>query len=203
MNDRQLLVQIAARDESAFRELYDRYRRLFFGWAFSKLNDEDSACDITQEFWLEVWKNAAKIPCNSAGYAKDYLLRQLSFRIIDHLRGQCKRLEITDILLQGQQMESFSYTHVQEELDLQELQQIIDSILRDLPPLIQKVYELRFVRKLSTKETAKILGIAESSVYNNLSAAIASLRKELVARYEVEPEKVNTFLVLLLWMIKI
>ena len=201
MTDRQLLEQIAEKDDKAFRTLYERYRRLFFKWTFSRLNDEDAACDVTQDFWLEVWSSAANMPCNDDGMAKDYLLRRLSFRIIDHLRVQCKRLEITDDVLLQQKIGVLCYTHVQEDIDYRDLQQLIDSILHDLPPLIQKVYQLRCVRNLSAKETAQTLGIAESTVYNSLSSAISTLRKELTLQYETgNAEKLKLFLLLMmLW----
>ncbi len=202
MTDRDLLEQIAGKDETAFKMLYDRYRRLFFGWTFSRLNDEDAACDVTQDFWMEVWNTAASIPSNSAGIAKDYLLRQLSFRIIDYLRVQCKRLEITDEILLQQKVGVLSYTHVQEDLNYKELQRIIDDILRDLPPLIQKVYELRCVRNLSAKETAELLGVAESTVYNSLSFAVSVLRKELILQYETgNADKLKTILPFLLLLL--
>lgn len=184
MTDRELLKQIAGKDRQAFRLLYDRYRRLFFGWTFSRLHDEDTACDVMQDFWLEVWSSAARIPCNDQGMAKDYLLRRLTFRIIDQLRIQCRRLEITDEMLIQQKIGLLSYTHVQEDLDFEELQRIIGEILRDLPPLLQKVYEMRCIRNLSAKETAYALGIAESTVYNSLSSAVSVLRRELTLQYK-------------------
>ena len=151
---------------------------------------------------MEVWASAANVPCNDAGFAKDYLLRLLSFRIIDYIRGQCKRLEISDELLIQQKIGVLAYTHVQEDMNFQELQQIINNILHDLPPLIQKVYELRNIRNLSTKETAKVLGVAESTVYNSLSSAVSVLREELTLQYETSNAgNLKALLPLLIWLL--
>lgn len=183
MTDKQLLERISQKDEEAFRMLYDRYRRLFFGWVLSRLNDEDASCDLTQEFWISVWTAPEKIQCDDTGSAKNWLLRHISFGIMDYIRIQCKRLEITDEMLIEQKIRVMAYTHVQEDINFLELQQLIDDILHNLPPLIQKVYELRCVRNFSAKETAKVLGIAESTVYNNLSSALICLRNELTLQY--------------------
>lgn len=202
MTDKQLLERISRKDERAFRMLYDRYRKLFFGWVLSRLNDKEASCDLTQEFWINVWTTPEKVRYDDYGSAKNWLLRHISFGIMDYIRIQCRRLEITDEMLVEQKMGLMVYTHVQEDLDFSELQQIIDSVLRDLPPLVQKVYELRCVRNLSARETARALGVAESTVYNNLSSALMDLRSRLVLQYDMnDSDRLKTLLPLLLLLL--
>lgn len=196
MTDKQLLEQISQKNSQSFRVLYDRYRRLFFGWVYSRLNDVDASSDLTQDFWIGVWSAPNKIRCDDVGSAKNWLLRHLSFQIMDYFRTQCRRLEITDEVLLQQKMSTLVYTHIQEEIDFEELQKLIDGILQELPPIIQKIYELRCVQHLSAKETAKALGIAESTVYNNLSTTLSTLRKELSLQYNAgDADKLKTLLI--------
>lgn len=200
MTDKQLLEQISQKNKQAFKTLYDRYRKLFFGWVFSRLNDEDASCDLTQDFWMGVWTSPQKIQCDEAGSAKNWLLRHLSFQIMDYFRTQCRRLEITDEVLLQQKMQTLVYTHIQEDMDFIELQKIINGILQELPPIIQKIYELRCVQNFSAKETSKALGIAESTVYNNVSTTLSTLRRELSLQYSTSnPDELKTLLIV--WIV--
>ena len=51
-----MLARIAARDDGALGELYDRYGGLAFALAYRLLGDRGHAEDIVQEAFLAVWR---------------------------------------------------------------------------------------------------------------------------------------------------
>ena len=54
----ELLKAIAARDEAALAQLYDRYRVILFGLLMRILNNREEAEDVLQEVFLQVWRKA-------------------------------------------------------------------------------------------------------------------------------------------------
>ncbi|HEU4479593.1 MAG TPA: sigma factor, partial [Pyrinomonadaceae bacterium] len=57
-NDVALLSAIAARDEVALAQLYDRYRAILFGLLMRILNNREEAEDVLQEVFMQVWRKA-------------------------------------------------------------------------------------------------------------------------------------------------
>ena len=164
--------------------LYERHCDRLNGWACSRLG-KVAAEDVMQEFWASVWIKPQQIRCDEQGAARNSMLQVVTFRILKYVHKQSRQLEIADDELVVGQIPFISYTHVQEELDAKEIQQLIDRIMEGLPELARKIYEARCRQNKSVKETARQLGIAESTVRNNLSAILMRLRRELVVQYEI------------------
>ena len=53
-NDVELLKAIAAKDDDALGQLYDRYRLILFGVLMRILNNREEAEDVLQEVFLQV-----------------------------------------------------------------------------------------------------------------------------------------------------
>lgn len=202
MTDRELLDKIATKNAKAFEVLYDRYERLFYRWAFSRLNDYDAACDVTQNFWIAVWTSPEGTQVNKAGSAKDYLLRNLTFRILKYVQRKINQIEIPDEKLIEQRMPDLSYTHISEDLYVKEILQLMDEILKNMPPLTRRIYELRHVEHRSVKDTAETLSISEKTVRNGLSSALFTFRHKLNLMYETgHSDELKTLLPLLIWLL--
>jgi len=203
MTDQELLDRIAEKDAKAFDVLYNRYERLFYRWVFSRLNDYDAACDITQIFWIAVWTSPTGIQVNEQGSAKDYLLRNLTFRILKQVQKEANKMEISNENLLGKQVENLTYTHISEDFYVKEILHLMDEILKNLPPLTRKIYELRHVEHRSVKETAEALSISEKTVRNGLSSALSTLRQELNLMYETgHSDKLKVLIPLLIYLLR-
>jgi RNA polymerase sigma-70 factor (ECF subfamily) len=204
MTDRELLERIAEKDSESFKVLYDRYCDLLNGWAYSRLNDREAAADVMQEFWASIWLTPQNIRPDENDSAKYFLVRNVSFRILKYFHKKCNKLEITDDKLIAEQIPVLSYTHIQEEMNAREIQQLIDDVLAKLPLLSRQIYELRCIRDLSVKETASKLGVAQSTVRNGLSSVVSTLRSELTTmHYETHnSDKLKFLLPLLILLLK-
>lgn len=202
MTDKELLERVAEKDAAAFRELYFRYQKLLAEWAYSRLKDWDATADLIQDFWAEVWLDPLIIRTDDAGICRNSLLKNVSFRILRSFRKQLHCPEIADDEVIAAQVAQLSYTHIDEEISAKEIQQFIDQLLEKVPLLAKRIVELRLYRNLSVKDTAVTLGVAESTVSNNLSSVLATLRQELTLRYETAgAEKLKTILPFLLLLL--
>lgn len=203
MTDRELLERIAEKDSQSFKVLYDRYCNLLNGWAYSRLNDREVASDVMQEFWAYIWLMPQNIRPDETDSVKRYLVQNVSFRILKYFHKQSVKFEIADDELVAGQISELSYTHVQEEMNAKEIQQLIDDVLQTLPILSRRIYELRCIKDLSVKETASKLGVAESTVRNGLSSVVSTLRNEVSLRYETtdSSDKLKALLPLLIYLL--
>src|SRR5215218_11287555 len=89
-NDVALLKAIAAKDEAALAQLYDRYRVILFGLLMRILNNREEAEDVLQEVFLQVWRRAADFDENR-GRPITWLVTLARSRGIDRLRALASR----------------------------------------------------------------------------------------------------------------
>ncbi|HEX5164266.1 MAG TPA: sigma-70 family RNA polymerase sigma factor [Thermomicrobiales bacterium] len=86
-SDGDLLARIAARDDAALGDLYDRYSGLAFGLAYRVLRDRGQAEDVVQEAFLAVWRRAATFDA-ARGSARGWLTSIVHNAAIDRRRGR-------------------------------------------------------------------------------------------------------------------
>jgi RNA polymerase sigma-70 factor (ECF subfamily) len=94
-NDVELLKAIAAQDEAALAQLYDRYRAILFGLLMRILNNREEAEDVLQELFLQVWRRAADFDENR-GRPFTWLVTMARSRGIDRLRALASRERVAN-----------------------------------------------------------------------------------------------------------
>jgi RNA polymerase sigma-70 factor (ECF subfamily) len=202
MTDLELMERIAKKDAISFRELYVRYHKPLSGWANSRLRNWDATADLMQEFWADVWISPQLIRTDDAGICRNSLMKNVSFRILRYFHKQYNLLEIADDNLISERMAQLSYTHIDEEINAKEIQQFIDNLLEEMPVLARRIVELRLYQNMSVKETASTLKVAESTVSNNLSSVLSTLRHEVTLMCDTgHTDKLKVLLPLLIWLL--
>lgn len=79
----------------------------------------------------------------------------------------------------------------QEVLAQKELRELLDNALMELPVKYRSVFLLRDTEGLSTKETAKALGLSETAVKSRAVRARLALRKYLAPHFERRKAKAH------------
>ena len=85
--DADLAARLAAREEAALAELYDRYGGLAYSLALRILGDSGRAEDVVQEAFLKLWNGATRFD-ESRGSLRAWLTTAVRNRSIDLLRGR-------------------------------------------------------------------------------------------------------------------
>jgi RNA polymerase sigma-70 factor, ECF subfamily len=88
--DGELLVRVAAGDDTALGALYDRYSGLAMGLAYKVLADRGQAEDVVQEAFLSVWRRAASFDA-AKGSPRGWLMSIVHNASIDRRRGRFRR----------------------------------------------------------------------------------------------------------------
>lgn len=91
--DGALLLRVAAADQAALGELYDRYHRPLFATAVRILRDEAEAEDVVHDVFVTVWNKAVDFDA-SRGTAFSWVITLLRNRAIDRVRSRRRRGEL-------------------------------------------------------------------------------------------------------------
>ena len=177
---KQLIEQIKKGDKVAFRELFNRYYKILLATAINIVQDVNTAKDIVQEVFLQIWKNhtTLKIKTNPEGYLK----RAVVNRALNFIKAR-KPMVPEDSL---QNMHSHE-TQAQQVLEASDLEKEIQKALMTLPERCRMVFVLKRMKGLSLKEIAQKLDTSPKTAENQITKALKVLKE--VARPFLEENR--------------
>lgn len=164
-SDEELVKLIRKNDPDAFKELYYRYFKQLYRYAYYRLYAVETTRDLIQDLFSRVWSNRKNLDPKKP--IKAYLYRSLTNIIINHSNLESSK--------------NTSYSKLDEETSGREdeLDQQIDiqSAINELPENLKSVYLLSRVEGYKYKEISKILQISVKAVEKRMSKALTLLRK--------------------------
>lgn len=172
--DLQLSHLLKDGDEVAFEEIYTRYAENLAGFAASKLFRLEDARDIIHDLFVKLWEDRLQLEIKAD--LKSYLFGAARYRVIDHIR---KNITREDYSIMVQSLQTSFYPDAHQQLEAKELKRTVDESLNELSPRVREIYQLSRDQHLSIPEIAARLNISERTVKNQLTTALAVLRKSL------------------------
>lgn len=178
-DDNAILRLIALNQQDALGVLYDRYGKLVFSVARNITGNQSLSEEITQEVFLRVWRRA-----NTYRFGKSKVSTWLGsiarHLAIDELRRRSVRPDLDGAVweesgaLQGDGSEDLD---VITERDI-EAQRVREAIER-LPEKQKRALALAFIKGLTHREIADLLGEPLGTVKTRIRLAMQRLRKDL------------------------
>jgi RNA polymerase sigma-70 factor (ECF subfamily) len=89
----QLVAAIAAGDQLALRELYERTHAMVFTLTLRIVDDRETAEELTQDVYHDVWRRASRFD-PSAGSVVGWIMNQTRSRAIDRLRFERRKKRV-------------------------------------------------------------------------------------------------------------
>jgi len=174
LTDGELSALLINGDHNAYEQLYKRYFRLLYTYAFKKLRDEELAKDIIQEFFTELWYKRNSIIVS--GSIAAYFYSAINNRIINYFSRESVKAKYINALDNFLSSENDTTDHLVGEKLMIEL---IEREIQALPPKMRQVFELSRKEHLTNKEIADKLNISERTVETQVSNALYRLRTKL------------------------
>lgn len=181
LSDQQLLRLMQQQDQNAIAWLVDRYQRPLFNFAARFVNDADLAADVCQHAFVQLFLHAGELHSNEN--LKGWLFQVVRNRCLDELRRRhdlpFSRLERDDddgALLPGIEDTALPPEAIVEQ---QQLQQILQAAIAELPLKYREVVALRYSADLSFAEIGEVLGIPEATAKTHFHRAKPLLRDAL------------------------
>jgi RNA polymerase sigma-70 factor (ECF subfamily) len=179
-NDVELLKAIAARDEAALAQLYDRYRVILFGLLMRILNNREEAEDVLQEVFLQVWRKAADFD-ESRGRPFTWLVTLARSRGIDRLRTLAVRERVAEA---GAREPSEEISDAATDAFKSEQRGLVSDALAKLPDEQKRPIMLAYFEGLTQSEIATSLGAPLGTVKTRMRTGMIRLRELLAGQGE-------------------
>jgi len=177
--DPELAVALAAGNQDALLELYDRYAGLAYAVAMRVLDDPGRAEDVVQEAFLKVWTNAAGFD-PKRGSLRTWLITAVRNRSIDYLRGRGAH-ERQEQELMPELTESHAsdpWREVSLALERMAVRQAVGS----LPAEQRQTVQLAYFGGYSQREIADMTKVPLSTVKGRMRLALEKLSSYLQGR---------------------
>ncbi|MBC9929195.1 RNA polymerase sigma-70 factor [Chitinophaga qingshengii] len=170
-SDAALLPLLKEGKVQAFNEVYTRYFRLLYQYAWNILNNEEECSDAVQEIFVWLWENRATLEITSL---KGYLMAAVKYRLARIIQTSRRRAAIL-----AAHVELPAITCIEEDFEAKELKRVINEFTETLPDRAREIFQLSRVQHLSNKEIAARMGISEKTVENQITIALKKLRSDL------------------------
>ncbi len=169
--DARLVLAMAAGDQGALAELYERHASLLLGLAVRIVRDKQEAEDLLHDVFLEAFR-AAKGFDPSRGRVRTWLTIRMRSRALDQQKSARVSRNSGDGALEAlvDDTEGASPDHAR-----------IRKALTDLGPDQRKVLELAYFEGLSCSEIATKVQIPIGTVKSRIAAGLNHLRTGLGA----------------------
>jgi RNA polymerase sigma-70 factor (ECF subfamily) len=182
-DEAQIIASILAGNTHEFHDLIRPYERSVYIMALSLLHNEADAEDAAQETFLKAFRNLARFRGDAkfSTWLISIALNEARSRLRSRKNVKIESLDeapneeghVSPALLRDwREIPS-------ETLERQEVQQLLQHAVTDLPLIYREVFMLRDVEELSVNESAEALGITVASVKVRLHRARLMLQKKL------------------------
>ncbi|MDR3696032.1 sigma-70 family RNA polymerase sigma factor [Mucilaginibacter sp.] len=137
LSDSELSVLLINADHKAYAQLYQRYFRLLYSYAYKKLRDEEQAKDIIQEFFTSLLhkRESTVFSTNIAGY----FFLAVNNRIINYFPHETVKSKYLESFASFLNVETDTTDHLIREKQLLEM---INREIRALPVKMREMFEL-------------------------------------------------------------
>jgi len=175
--DWALMNRVAAGDEEAMSELYDRFGPLVYkvAWQFQPSHAE--AEDAVQEIFVRLWQTADRFDPRRAKLVT-WVMLIARRHLIDRLRRSSVRP--TPRTLEGEPGEAGTAMPGQRIVDEEVNEKLLERI-RELPDLQRVVIERAYLQGFTLREVSEQLDAPLGTIKSALSRGLARLRERAAA----------------------
>ena len=187
MHDLDILNDLRNGRESAFRSLVERYQGLVLNCVFRFVREKETAQDLTQDVFLEVYRSLPAF--RGEAQLSTWIYRIAVARSLNHLKAMKRKKRFAFVTsLFGDGPDHVEVTGGASEdpgavLENKERARVLDAALNTIPESQRVAFTLSKVEGMSYQEIALVLNVSVSSVESLIHRARVRLRSELMEYY--------------------
>jgi RNA polymerase sigma-70 factor (family 1) len=176
------LVRIATlNDQRAFRSLFETFYPELIRFALFYVKVRESAEEIVQDVFLKIWQMRATLLAIAA--FRPYLFTATRNQCLNYLQKTSRSVVVgLDHILEDDLASAIQTP--QQELELSDVRQQIDTAVNTLPPQCRLIFQLVKEQGLSYKEVATLLAISPRTVETQIAIALRKIAAILHALSE-------------------
>jgi len=174
--DALLAARLAAGDDHALAEVFDRLAPAVYGGALRVLGHHAAAQDVVQDVFVELWSHPGRYDPD-AGPLRAYLTMQARHRAVDLIRSELRRVARQERSSRLEPTQPDPSPH--EQMMASETAAAVRAAIEMLPASQRRIVELACFRGLTCREAAAAAGIPEGTAKSRLRLALAKLETML------------------------
>mgnify|MGYP001120333325 CR=1 FL=1 len=172
--EKNIILRLKQGDSHAFKWVYEKFSDKIFSVARNFGLSIEDAEEVVQDVFVKIWQRSADLKVDLSFNA--YLLTISKSIMIKKLRNHHTRFMMNTYF---DQKELSVDQDVEQLLEYNDLLDLMDRILGQLPQQQQEVFRLAKMHRLPKHEIAQRLNISDRTVENHLYRALITLRKNL------------------------
>jgi RNA polymerase sigma-70 factor (ECF subfamily) len=178
LQEEQMIIEAAKLNPEYFGPLYDKYYKQIFGYVYQRMDDKDTAFDLTSQVFLKALTNIHRYEYKGVPFAS-WLFRIAHSEVMQLFRDQKnKRAVNADI------GDMRNICEQVEEPFFEEYLPAVQQMIKQLPEDELHLVEMRFFEKRPFKEIAEILNITENNAKVRMYRVLEKLKKT-ITNYKV------------------
>lgn len=174
--DTRLAQRLAAGDDHALAEIFDRLAPAVYGAAVRVLGEGSAAQDVVQDVFVELWRDPARYDPATASL-RTFLTLRARHRAVDLVRSELRRVARQE--RQHRLAEPAAHPLPFELVAGAEAARVVRDAVALLPDNQRQVVELAYYRGLTCREVALAAGIPEGTAKSRLRLALGKLETML------------------------
>ena len=160
--------------ERAFDQIYERYWKRLYSYAFRIYQEEKICEDIVQEVFISLWEKSELAPILNL---EGYLFRAVKYKVANHIRDLKFSRVHSEIL-----HDIPTPARVENQLEYDEFELLVRQEIGKLPPRCKKVFILSRFEDFTNAEIAQKLNISIRTVEKHISDALKYLKTNVDSR---------------------
>jgi RNA polymerase sigma-70 factor (ECF subfamily) len=175
-SDALLAARLAAGDDRALADVFDRLASSVYGGALRVLGNGSAAQDVVQDVFVELWRHPDRYD-PAAGSLRTYLMVLARHRAVDVMRSELRRVARQERHYRLTPADPFG--SVGDQVMAAETASVVRAAVQLLPDGQRRVVELAYFEGLTCREVASAMGIPEGTAKSRLRLAMAKLETVL------------------------
>jgi len=187
LNELDLIQQLRAGDEGAFKLLVANYQDLVYNTALGIVQNSEDAEDVAQEVFIQVYRSIDQFKGDAR--LSTWIYRITTTKALDHIRSRKRKKRfafITSLFGPNDELvhEPVDFQHPGVTLDRKEQAALLFRMIEQLPENQKVAFTLHKTEELSYQEIADVMQLSVSAVESLLFRARQNLRRLLEKYYQ-------------------
>src|ERR1700743_1426424 len=174
----ELQLRLGQGDEAAFKTLYDYYSPRLFQFAYAIIHSRETAEEIVEDVFLQIWHKRLRIASlDNLNWDLHITTPNISYTYYRKYNRR-KSFDFDEAVLAYYQV----HATPEEILIGQEVLQVINQAINDLPAKCKLIYRLVKEENLKYREVAELLHLTPKTVENQMGIAVKKIHEAIRRR---------------------
>jgi RNA polymerase sigma-70 factor (ECF subfamily) len=174
----EIQLRLAQGDEAAFKTLYEYYSPRLYQFAYAIIHSREVAEEIVADVFLQIWQKRVRIgSLDNLNWYLHITTRNIAYSYY-RKNNRRKNFNFDEAVLSYYQV----HATPEEILIGQEVLQVINQAINDLPPKCKLVFRLVKEDNLKYREVAELLHLTLKTVENQMGIAVKKIHEAIRRR---------------------